>query len=150
MTDTYRHTDGKLYDHPQVGLVESADVGSEHLIGTGVSELSPISDAIGEARRSEKAQASLEFPDVIARVTRWFGTKRVDWCYGENSAAWNDPFCHWIEINLGDRVLRQSMHGYSSPASFEDEGAFYTAFTAYYEGCLPIEQPLQLNVGRSD
>lgn len=93
-------------------------------------------------------KAELEFPPAQGRVSKMFGLKRVDWCWGEDPNAWQNQHRHWLEIYQGDQPpVRQMHHPYDKPAYLEDENNHYTAFTQYWDGVLPTEQPLMLTKG---
>jgi hypothetical protein len=89
-----------------------------------------------------------DYPEPQARVTKWFGTRRVDWCWGEQPDSWKDAHRHWLEVHISpNEIVRQSVHCYDQPAYLEYKGEYYTAFTAYWDGCMPIEQPMKMTQG---
>lgn len=89
------------------------------------------------------------YPPVQARVVRTFDRKQVAWCWGESSDGWGSAFRHWIEVVFDDRdPIRGAPVGYDNIARLEDEGKTYVGFTAYYDGDLPIEQPMVLGAGQ--
>lgn len=92
--------------------------------------------------------AAVIFPEAQARVTKYFGTTRVDWCSGESDSRWMDSYVHWLEIHLSPtEIIRENMSNYDSPAHLTFGNASFVGFTGYYEGDMPIEQPLSVQTG---